>query len=91
MADTLSMFSQALGVPVWVLAVFLIWSLTWKLLALWKAARKNSVVWFIVLAVVNTMGVFEILYIFLFSKMHLGMAKKQTNVASKKKAVKKRK
>ena len=57
----------ALGVLV--LTAILIWSLVWKGLALWKAARKNSLVWFIILLVVNTVGILEILYIFVFSKM----------------------
>lgn len=51
------------------LLVVVIWSLVWKGLALWKAARQNSLVWFIVLLVVNTVGILEILYIFIFSKM----------------------
>ncbi|MEJ2267780.1 MAG: DUF5652 family protein [Nanoarchaeota archaeon] len=47
----------------------LLWSAVWKLLALWKSARKGSAVWFIVLALINTVGILEILYIFVFSKM----------------------
>ncbi|OGM00913.1 hypothetical protein A2480_00100 [Candidatus Uhrbacteria bacterium RIFOXYC2_FULL_47_19] len=35
--------------------------------ALWKAARKGSKVWFIVLLLTNTI-ILEILYIFVFSK-----------------------
>jgi len=45
-----------------------IWVLVWKGIALWKAARNNSSPWFIVLLIVNTMGILEILYIFFFSK-----------------------
>jgi uncharacterized membrane protein len=46
----------------------LAWTLIWKGLALWKAARKESKPWFIVLLLVNTVGLLEILYIFVFSK-----------------------
>jgi len=46
----------------------LIWSLAWKGLALWKAARKEHKVWFVVLLVVNTLGLLEILYLYVFSK-----------------------
>ena len=46
----------------------LIWSLTWKGLALWKAARKEHKIWFVVLLVVNTLGLLEILYLYVFSK-----------------------
>ncbi|MDO8567994.1 MAG: DUF5652 family protein [Dehalococcoidales bacterium] len=46
----------------------LIWSITWKGLALWRAGRNSQPVWFIVMLVVNTLGILEILYIFIFSK-----------------------
>ena len=48
--------------------VFLIWSFYWKGRALWKAARNNSLVWFIALLIVNTVGILEILYIYVFGK-----------------------
>ena len=50
------------------LAVVIIWSLFWKGMALWKSAREGSKVWFVVLLVVNTLGILEILYIYVFSK-----------------------
>ena len=50
------------------LAIVLIWSLVWKGLALWKAGRAGSKPWFIVLLVVNTVGILEILYIYVFSR-----------------------
>jgi hypothetical protein len=59
-----------LGVSVWLLCVLAIWTLTWKMLALWKSARKGSLVWFVLLAIFNTVGVLPILYIFVFSKLH---------------------
>lgn len=56
--------------------VIAIWSLVWKGLALWKSSQKKHLVWFIVMLIVNTVGILEILYIFLFSKMSLkGKAK----------------
>ena len=45
-----------------------VWTMVWKVIAMWKAARNNSKPWFIALAVVNTVGILEILYIFYFSK-----------------------
>ena len=42
----------------------LLWSLVWKGLALWRAARSSQRNWFIVLLVVNTLGVLEIFYLF---------------------------
>ena len=91
MGGTFLMISEAIGIPPVVLAIFIIWSLTWKLLALWKSARKRSIIWFIVLALVNTLGVLEILYIFLFSKMNLNSRKKTKKTIPKKKAAKRKK
>ncbi len=51
-----------------ILVCLSIWSLAWKGVALWKAAHNNSKPWFVVLLIVNTAGILEILYIFLFSK-----------------------
>lgn len=48
--------------------VLMLWSLVWKGIALWKAARNSAKVWFTVLLVVNTIGILEILYIYVFSK-----------------------
>lgn len=45
-----------------------LWSLAWKGWALWKASKNDSVPWFIALLLINTMGILEILYIFVFSK-----------------------
>ena len=50
-------------------SLIMIWSLLWKGLALWKSARKGNLVWFILLLVINTAGILEILYIFIFSKL----------------------
>tara|TARA_Y100000034_G_scaffold130379_1_gene188753 strand:+ start:75 stop:323 length:249 start_codon:yes stop_codon:yes gene_type:complete len=67
--DYISTLATDLGVAAWVISVIIFWSLVWKLIALWKAARKKSLVWFIVLGVINTVGILEILYIFIFSKL----------------------
>jgi hypothetical protein len=48
--------------------LLILWSVIWKGIALWKAARNGSKVWFIVLLVVNTVGILDILYIFVFGK-----------------------
>lgn len=50
------------------LVVLAVWSLVWKGFALWKAARNGSKPWFIVMLVLNTVGILEIVYIFYFSK-----------------------
>ena len=49
-------------------SLLLIWSLVWKGLALWKSARREESVWFVALLVLNTLGILEILYLFVFSR-----------------------
>ncbi|MEK6881400.1 MAG: DUF5652 family protein [Nanoarchaeota archaeon] len=66
----LQYISGQMGIPIWFLITVIIWNLIWKLPALWISARKRQIIWFIVLAFVNTMGILEILYIFIFSRMH---------------------
>lgn len=52
----------------WLIIILLVWSLIWKGLGLWKSARLSDKAWFIVLLLVNTLGVLEIFYIYVFSK-----------------------
>jgi hypothetical protein len=47
---------------------YLAWTLVWKGLALYRAGANRSVAWFVVLLLVNTLGIVEILYLFVFSK-----------------------
>jgi len=54
-----------------IVVVISIWALVWKGLALWKSSQKKSIPWFIILLVINTVGILEILYIFVFSKISL--------------------
>lgn len=48
--------------------IALVWSLAWKGIALWKAARQGDKGWFIAFLVINTLGLLEILYVYIFSK-----------------------
>lgn len=57
-----------LGVGGILFLVVMLWSIFWKGMALWKAARAGSKPWFVALLVVNTVGILEILYIYVFSK-----------------------
>jgi hypothetical protein len=50
------------------LLLLIAWSLFWKGLALWSAARASRRNWFVVLLVVNTAGLLEIIYLFLIRK-----------------------
>lgn len=52
----------------WWIIPMALWTIPWKAVALWKSARNGSKPWFIVLMLVNTVGLLEIIYIFGFSK-----------------------
>lgn len=77
MADYLSLIAGQIGIPIWLLMIIIIWSVIWKAIALWKSARNNHLVWFIILLLVNTIGILEILYIYIFSKPRKKKPKKK--------------
>jgi hypothetical protein len=52
--------------------VILLWSFVWKGLALWHAARRGQYWWFLILLVVNTLGILEIIYLFFVVKLKWG-------------------
>ncbi len=56
------------GVGGALLVLVIIWSIVWKGLALWRAAHEESKLWFIIMLIVNTLGILEILYLYVFSK-----------------------
>lgn len=45
-----------------ILGIIAIWDLIWKLTAMWKASKRGSKGWFVVLMIFNTMGILPILY-----------------------------
>lgn len=69
--------------------VIIIWSVIWKGWALWRAARNNHLTWYVVLLVVNLVGLLEIIYIFFFSGY--GKTTAAAKPAAKPKASKKKK
>lgn len=50
----------------WVIIVLCLWEGVWKVIGMWKAARSNKLGWFIVLAVINSVGILPIIYIILY-------------------------
>jgi hypothetical protein len=63
-----------------ILTLMIFWSIAWKGIALWKAAKVGSKVWFIIILLVNTFGILEIIYIFAVKpKMKLEMKDKRVN------------
>jgi len=51
-----------------VTSLAVVWSMAWKGIALWRAGRNAHLIWFIVLFIVNTLGILPITYIFAFSQ-----------------------
>ena len=66
-------FIYTFGITIFVILIsaVLIWSMIWKGIALWKAAKNGSRLWFIFFLIINTLGILEILYIYVFSKKSL--------------------
>ena len=87
MENYFSTMAVQLGINLWVLIAIIVWSFIWKMLALWKAARKSSPIWFVFLMLINTIGILEILYIFVISKISDAEEKE----SKEKKTVRKRK
>jgi len=59
---------QVLQPMMWLFIPLMLWTIPWKGVALWKAARNGHTVWFVALLLLNTVAVLEIIYIFGFSK-----------------------
>lgn len=51
-----------------ILYFLIVWSFIWKGIALWHSARNKQLAWYIVLLLVNTVGILEIIYIIFFKK-----------------------
>ena len=59
------------SLPPWLLLLVLVWSSVWKGIALWHSARRNQYIWFILILVVNTVGILEIIYLFAVAKVKI--------------------
>lgn len=52
-----------------IILLVILWSVVWKGLALWHSARRGEGWWFVILLVVNTLGILEIIYLFGVAKL----------------------
>ncbi|MBP7820999.1 hypothetical protein KA043_02755 [Candidatus Saccharibacteria bacterium] len=52
----------------WLVLIFALWSIVWKGFGLWLSARKGDKTWFIAILIINSAGILEMFYIFLFSR-----------------------
>ncbi len=53
-----------------ILFLLITWSIIWKGIALWYSARSKQLIWYIVILIVNTIGILEIIYLSFFKKKH---------------------
>lgn len=51
-----------------VVTLLMIFDLVMKVIAMWKAARNNHLVWFVCIAIFNTIGILPIVYLILHKK-----------------------
>jgi hypothetical protein len=93
--DYYSTIAESLGISttltIILISIISIWTLIWKGFGLWKASKKNHIVWFVIFLVFNTLGILEILYLFIFSKMSLKKNKSTESVKEKTKVNKNKK
>lgn len=47
------------------LGLLAVWEITWKGLALWRAAQHKQLVWYIAILFINTVGILPIVYLLL--------------------------
>lgn len=58
--------------------VLMAWSLVWKGLALWRSAQRGEKIWFVIFLLVNTVGILEMIYLFLVTKKDAPTTPSQT-------------
>ena len=61
-----------MSTPGWAYAalpLFALWGIFWKGLALWHSAQRGERWWFIALLFINTIGILEIIYLFVVVKL----------------------
>jgi hypothetical protein len=68
LSSNLAVAPEKIAIFMALLIIIVIWSAIWKAIALWKSARNKQIVWFVVLCVLNTIGLLEIIYLAFFQK-----------------------
>ena len=54
-------------IPTWVWPLAL-WDAMWKIIALWKSAKNKHWRWFVVILILNTVGILPIIYLIKYRK-----------------------
>lgn len=59
-------FETTVGIVLFVLIA--LWSMAWKLVALYRSASRGQKAWFVAIFFLNTVGILEIVYMAFFSR-----------------------
>lgn len=65
----------SVDLPIWsyiIIIPLVVWSLFWKGMALWHAAKHGDKFWFVFLFLVNTLGILDIIYLIIIGKLKAG-------------------
>ncbi len=67
MAESIVQIASLMGVSVAVataiISIIIIWEIIWTGLAMWKAAKKNHLTWFICFLIISFFAIPEIVYL----------------------------
>ena len=50
------------------IVILTLWTIPWKIYAVWTAVKHNHKKWFVALLILNTFAILEIIYIFKIAK-----------------------
>lgn len=66
---------QQQALVAWVIIALLVtWSIVWKFIALWKAARRDQRLWYIILTLVPPLaGAVEMFYVFFIAPRYVDL------------------
>lgn len=66
--ESINILASFAGVSPILIVTAIVWTLIWKGFALWRAAGLRQKWWFLALLLINTLGILEIIYLFLVAK-----------------------
>ena len=53
-----------------------LWDLAWKAVAMWEAAKQRDKLWFVLILIINSVGIVPILYLWYQGRLFGGEKKK---------------
>ena len=62
------MLVELSSAQLFIISVAIVWSLIWKGIGLWYSARNRQSVWYIIILLVNTLGILELIYLLFFQR-----------------------